>query len=268
MFALVLSLLAPQTVYGDAICFDLEVGGPDLFFDDEVNEETNDLVCAWQEDKYHQRICQRGVSRNDGSLGCMYFPNGMFDRNANWIVHIHGSDALWVDKFVVWRYKSWTKNFGSSNEDGWCLSQDRNDHISWNTDDYPQHVPDNQCYYMVKLASDGAVYGWVTPEPKRAPEPKRCRQTRKMNCKQGCPSGWKHVDTSDHGCCSSWTSCGGNRKTCEREQPCRRRNKDADGETSIEVLPWNEEKGEWVQLSAPLADTPRFRGFSTSFESE
>merc|ERR1712062_493870 len=34
------------------------------------------------------------------------------------------------------------------------------------------------------------------------------------NCKQGCPGGWQHFATSDHGCCKSFGSCGGNRKWC------------------------------------------------------
>jgi len=34
------------------------------------------------------------------------------------------------------------------------------------------------------------------------------------NCKSGCPGGWEHFYTSDHGCCKSFMSCGGNRKWC------------------------------------------------------
>jgi hypothetical protein len=43
----------------------------------------------------------------------------------------------------------------------------------------------------------------------------KTRHTRKMDCKQGCPGGWRHYSTSDHGCCKSFWSCGGNQKHCE-----------------------------------------------------
>jgi len=43
----------------------------------------------------------------------------------------------------------------------------------------------------------------------------KTRHTRKMDCKQGCPGGWRHYSTSDHGCCKSFWSCGGNKKHCE-----------------------------------------------------
>merc|ERR1711879_1072000 len=58
--------------------------------------------------------------------------------------------------------------------------------------------------------------------------PNKCRQVRKMNCKQGCPSGWKHIKTTDHGCCSGFGSCGGNRKHCEAYLPCGRRLEDTE----------------------------------------
>merc|ERR1712117_744416 len=43
----------------------------------------------------------------------------------------------------------------------------------------------------------------------------KTRHTRKMDCKQGCPGVWRHYSTSDHGCCKSFWSCGGNQKHCE-----------------------------------------------------
>jgi len=42
------------------------------------------------------------------------------------------------------------------------------------------------------------------------------RHTRKMDCKQNCPSGWRHFSTTNHGCCESFWSCGGNMKWCEK----------------------------------------------------
>jgi len=44
----------------------------------------------------------------------------------------------------------------------------------------------------------------------------KCWDLKKMNCKQGCPGGWEHFLTTDHGCCKSFWSCGGNRKNCRR----------------------------------------------------
>lgn len=57
---------------------------------------------------------------------------------------------------------------------------------------------------------------------RRGPDPDKamCKVQRKMNCKEGCPSGWEYVKTTDYGCCASWTSCGGNRKTCQYEYNC------------------------------------------------
>jgi len=40
---------------------------------------------------------------------------------------------------------------------------------------------------------------------------------KKMDCKQACPNGWKTMDyRTDHGCCSSIWSCGGNRRECKK----------------------------------------------------
>merc|ERR1719356_1245503 len=47
-----------------------------------------------------------------------------------------------------------------------------------------------------------------------------CTRRHKMDCKQSCPPGWKHVKTTDHGCCASFTSCGGTRKICQVKFPC------------------------------------------------
>lgn len=41
---------------------------------------------------------------------------------------------------------------------------------------------------------------------------------RKMDCKQGCPSGWYVERRENHGCCASFGNCGGNRAVCRR--PC------------------------------------------------
>jgi len=47
-----------------------------------------------------------------------------------------------------------------------------------------------------------------------------CRKVKLMNCKQDCPSGWKHIYSTNWGCCSSFTSCGGSMKSCEKYLPC------------------------------------------------
>jgi len=172
------------------------------------------------------------------------------DKNKDLYVQIYGNDALWVDRFAAWHpgWDEWTKEWGSSNTQGWCLSTDRNDHLDWNHDDYAQHVTAGQCYYQVKLATNGNVYGWHSSAPLM------CRKKKKMNCKQGCPRGWKHISTSDHGCCKSWDSCGGNRKTCQGDEKCRRRFEEADADVTFEVLPQAEEDGHWVLLSGQKED--------------
>merc|ERR1711879_1037342 len=48
----------------------------------------------------------------------------------------------------------------------------------------------------------------------------KCYTERNMNCKEGCPSGWHVMKTFAHGCCRSWTDCGGNRKRCRKQIPC------------------------------------------------
>merc|ERR1711879_385685 len=48
----------------------------------------------------------------------------------------------------------------------------------------------------------------------------KCYTERNMNCKEGCPSGWHVMKTFAHGCCRSWTDCGGNKNRCRKEIPC------------------------------------------------
>jgi len=263
MFAFV-ALIAPQVANGDSVHFDLESEGEDEkicgdcndhFLDDEIEEATNSKVCAWQE--WSSRRCQWGVKRERSEnpnwawqWGSIKFPDGSLDKHKDLYVQIYGNDALWVDRFAAWHpgWDEWTKEWGSSNTQGWCLSTDRNDHLDWNHDGYAQHVTAGQCYYQVKLATNGNVYGWHTSAPLM------CRKKKKMNCKQGCPRGWKHISTSDHGCCKSWDSCGGNRKTCQGDEKCRRRFEEADADVTFEVLPQAEEDGHWVLLSGQKED--------------
>jgi len=247
MFAFV-ALIAPQVANGDTLNFDIESGNDDSF-DDEINEETSSYICAWHE--WSSRRCQYGVKREDGEWGSIDFPDGSLDKNKDLYVQIYGSDALWVDRFATRRHGShhWTREWGSSNHHGWCLSTDRNDYLDWNHDDYHrQHVTAGQCYYQFRLATNGLVYGLHNGAPLI------CRKTKKMNCKQGCPRGWKHIETSDYGCCKNWGSCGGNRKTCQGDVECRRRFEDADADVTFEVLPQAQDDGHWVLLSGQKED--------------
>lgn len=249
MFALV-ALIAPQVANGDTVMFDIESGGQDFSgdFEDEIDEETGSYICAWQE--WSAWKCQYGVKRDLGEWGSIDFPDGSLDKNKDIYVQIYGTDNLWVDRFAAMRDGSdeWTKYWGSSNSQGWCLSADRNDHLDWNHDDYAQHVTAGECYYQVKLATNGNVYGWHFGAPLM------CRTEKKMGCKQGCPRGWEHIRTSDYGCCKNWGSCGGNRKTCRGDVECRRRFEDADADVTVEVLPQAEEDGHWVLLSGQEED--------------
>merc|ERR1719410_170301 len=51
-----------------------------------------------------------------------------------------------------------------------------------------------------------------------------CNKYKHMSCKKSCPKDrWgvrmRNAYTTNHGCCSSWTSCGGNMKNCNYDQP-------------------------------------------------
>lgn len=61
--------------------------------------------------------------------------------------------------------------------------------------------------------------------PEKKPvNPTICKVRRTMKCKQRCPRGWKKVGAKQFGCCSSFASCGGHRKICEKTLcPLRRR---------------------------------------------
>jgi len=89
-----------------------------------------------------------------------------------------------------------------------------------------------------------------------------CTKTMKMSCKQDCPSFWEHVGTSDYGCCTSWSSCGGYRKTCQltyKDFYCYRRRSEAEPieEADLEDFMSTLEMvdGHWVKLSSPRADS-------------
>jgi len=65
-----------------------------------------------------------------------------------------------------------------------------------------------------------------------------------MGCKQGCPGGyeWREVGRQSHGCCSSFWSCFGFRRVCQREYPCngsKFRRLDSDGD-DVEIEEYEE----------------------------
>lgn len=249
MYALALTLLLlPNAVFAnmdddrenhDLVCFDMEPGEEDgLTTEDGWGEKTNSKVCAWQDGI--AKKCVWGVKRYRGEqTGCILLPKTSLDKSKPTYVEIHGYDAMWIDTFILvgnkgtgaWR--DWVEVWGRSNDDGWCLSKDRNDWIHWNMDwDHAQHVPHEECFYKFRLNASGSVSGWKSTNQK-----KKCRKKIKTNCKQGCPRGWQHWKTVDRGCCKSFGNCGGNRKICVSWQHCRRRTGD------------NPEDGYWVELS-------------------
>lgn len=245
MFLLALNALTLSTVLGDELCIDLEVGDADYdWTDDEVNEESNDRVCAYQDGGYDDKVCRNGIKRDyrRGDLACFDFGRETLDKDKSFYIVTEGSDAVWIDRLNAWRFggfsPEWEKEWGQNDRDGWCLSQDANDHVGWNNDDRDQHVPDDRCYYALRLDSNGDVWGYYD-----ASEPTICRETKKMDCKQNCPGGWEHVDTTNHGCCSSWSSCGGNMKVCANDYECRRR---------TEAFEEGDEN--WVLLYTPAKD--------------
>jgi len=260
MFLLMLNALTLRTVIGDNLCLDLEAGDFDWLEirDDELGEESHDTVCAYQDGDYRNRVCRSVIRGLPEDGACFGFENQTLDEDKDFYIVTQGHDAVWIDRFIASRQtivgigSEWEKKWGRNNNDGWCLSMDRNDWLDWNYDGRPQHVPDNECYFALQLKADGSVYGYRTSQPRK------CRESKMMNCKQGCDSGWTHYETVEYGCCSSFFSCGGNRKLCSKDVECRRRSEaDAeDPEVTVEVLPplLDEEHGHWVLLSTPEQD--------------
>lgn len=263
MFLLALNALTLPIVLGgsrvkdDTFCLDLEVGDADLapfdaLDDDEVDEESGDKVCVWHRGYWTDRVCHFGIERirELKNWDCFYFQRRSLDKNTDFYIMTEGTDAVWIDRFRARRFggftPEWEKIWGQNDSDGWCLSNDRNDHLDWNHDDRVQHVPDNQCYHALRLRPNGSVWGYHSGAQRM------CRVTKTMGCKESCDSGWKHVDTTGHGCCSSWSSCFGTRKVCAGDTPCRRRTEFEDADTTVEVLPPDFENEEnWVLLTPP-----------------
>jgi len=76
-----------------------------------------------------------------------------------------------------------------------------------------------------------------------------------MNCKQGCDSGWTHIGTVGHGCCKSWSSCGGNIKVCEQYYECRRRSEDEEsGEITESIAMMEEDSGDNTEFIAMMEE--------------
>jgi len=76
----------------------------------------------------------------------------------------------------------------------------------------------------------------------------KVRHYRKMDCKQNCPSGWKHFETTNHGCCVSFWSCGGNMKGCEKYTATYGRTFDVD---AVLCDKRDSDDGMWYQPSLP-----------------
>jgi hypothetical protein len=110
-------------------------------------------------------FCVKGIVKRTGALsGYCYdgldfndhieeqFIAGTFDHNQPIDITIHGSDALWVDRFtVVWNGgQRW---YGSQNTHGWCLSTDRND-------DFDKYATHEGCHQTLSLNPNGNVYGY------------------------------------------------------------------------------------------------------------
>lgn len=267
MLSIVLSALISQIVTGDKVCFDIEASNTDVFStmsmfdtDDEVHEDTTCKICAWQyQGSSTVSECKNGIKNGGGSnnisdVACIDFDSNTLQEDVDLYISTDCSDALWIDRLYVEGSDSsssssseeadWSFWRGTNNDNGFCLSEDRNDHLDWNNDDAAQHVDDGQCFYQLKFTSSGKVYG--THDGK---QDKLCRSEKKMNCKEGCESGWKHVSTSDHGCCKNFLSCGGNRKTCQIDEPCRRRTEEADNVRMLGSGLEAEEAKNWVELT-------------------
>lgn len=96
--------------------------------------ETNNCVCM---KGYAETGPLRGQLHSFCSPG-MWFARGHEDQTVG--VHldmsrpidisIHGDDALWVDRFIIRSANgSRDRTYGSNNQDGWCLSTDRNEYF-------------------------------------------------------------------------------------------------------------------------------------------
>lgn len=110
-------------------------------------------------------FCVKGIDKKTGALnGYCYdgldfnghseeqFIAGTFKHDKPIDITIHGSDALWADRFTV-AWNGGQRWYGSQNTHGWCLSTDRNDQF----DDYSTH---EGCYQTLSLNPNGNVYGY------------------------------------------------------------------------------------------------------------
>lgn len=224
-------ILSPIIVYAsrDSVCFDLIVDDGVYPTDSEqIHEDTKDTVCVWQDGV--SKHCVSGlyvefmhtdvIDMNTHIFpNCVYFSRGVLSKDDIY-VEIDGSDAVWIDQITV-SAKHFSKTWGYDNSAGWCLSRDINDHLGWNSDDRDQHVPEGRCYHKIGFKKDGKVSGYYSGS-----SVKYCRETKKMDCKQGCIIGWTHESTSYDGCCRGVFDCFGHRKTCYLDSPCRRRVED------------------------------------------
>merc|ERR1711879_706463 len=98
---------------------------------------------------------------------------------------------------------------------------------------------------------------------KEIPCESSCVERKKMNCKQGCESGWEHIATENYGCCASFNNCGGNMKVCQREtcncQDTQNTWKDQDGDdcAKYEKMGWC--GASWQPKYRIPPDSPRTR---------
>jgi len=115
--------------------------------------DTNDCFCVKGIEKRTGVLtgyCYDGLDFNDHIEE--QFIAGTFDHNQPIDITIHGSDALWADRFtVVWNGgQRW---YGSQNTHGWCLSTDRND-------DFDKYATHEGCHQTLSLNPNGNVYGY------------------------------------------------------------------------------------------------------------
>lgn len=114
---------------------------------------TGNCLCVKGTNNSNRRVegyCYKGLDFNE-HIEEQYLI-ALFDHNKPIDITIHGSDALWVDRFVV-SWNGGNRDYGTHNTHGFCLSTDRNDQF----DQYATH---GGCRQTMSINPNNNVYAY------------------------------------------------------------------------------------------------------------
>lgn len=116
---------------------------------------TGDCICLKGVDKdtgVKKGLCMKGLDFND-HIEEQFVP-APFNTDYPIDITIHGSDALWIDRFTV-PTPSGQKDYGAHNTHGYCLSSDRDD-------TFDQYATRDYCARTLSINPNGNVYAYQT----------------------------------------------------------------------------------------------------------